>query len=92
MIDKVAFTIQLTIVEYRREKNIDIYILLTFSHVAGTWQVFHELNIVIWENVATGNCVLQLCLIAKPLEVQPISYYYSAMLIMSKNLIYLSFF
>ena len=43
----------MTTVEYRRDGNIAIYIWLTFSHVAETYRA-------IWENVATGYCVVQL--------------------------------
>ena len=52
--------------------NIEETKTLTFtydhSHVAETQQVVHEPNRVIWENVATGNWVLQLWLMTEPLE------------------------
>ena len=85
---RVVVKIKLTIVEYRRDRNIGIYIRPTFSYVAETQQIAHEPNRAIWENVATGNCVLQLCLM-KPSEVQPISHQHLAMIIMLKYLIYL---
>ena len=42
----------------------------TFLYVAETWQVAHEPKRAIQENVATGNCILQLWLMTEPLEVQ----------------------
>ena len=32
----------------------------TFSHVAETYQVVHESNRTIWENIGKRNCILQL--------------------------------
>ena len=40
----------------------------------------HAPNRAIWENVAMGNCVLQLWLMTEPSEVQPISHQHSAIL------------
>ena len=54
-------------------------------------QIVHESNRAIWENVPTGNCVPQLCLMTEPSEVRPIPYHLAAMLIMLKYLICLSF-
>ena len=54
MIENLVLKIKLTIVEYRRDRNIRIYIGPNFSHVAETQQVVHQPNRAIWENVATG--------------------------------------
>ena len=59
MTEKVVLKINLTIAEYRRDRNISIYIWLTFSHVTRTYQVVDKTNRAIWKNVATGDCVLQ---------------------------------
>ena len=72
MSEKVVLKIKLTIFEYRSDRNIGIYIEQTFPHVAKTYPVVHEPNRAIWENVATGNCLLQLWLMMETSKVQPI--------------------
>ena len=73
----------------KRQKHWHLNIT-DFSYVAETYEVVHESNRTIWENVATGNCVLQLWLMTEPSEVhrvQPISDQHSAMLMTLKYLI-----
>ena len=91
MTEKVVLKMRLTIAEYWRDRNTSIYIWPNFSHVAKTYQTVHESDRPIWENAATGNCVLQLWLITEPSEARPIPHQHSAMLILLKYLIYLSF-
>ena len=77
MTEKVVLNIKLTIVEYRRGKTLVIKYDRPYLHVADTYQVVFESNRAIWENVATGNCILQLWLMMEPSEVhrvQPISH------------------
>ena len=78
MTKKVVLKIKLTIVEYRSDRNIGIYIWSTFYHDAKTLQVVHEPNKAIQENLPTKNCVLQHWLTMEPSEVQPISHDQSA--------------
>ena len=59
----------------------------TFSHVAVTKHVVRKPNRTIWENGATANCLLQLWLMTEALE----AHQHSAMLIMLKYLICLSY-
>ena len=42
--EKVVLKKKLTIFEYWRDRNIGIYMCLTFSHDVNTCQIFHELN------------------------------------------------
>ena len=50
---------KLTILKYQKDRNICIYISPTFSHVANTYQIGHESNRAIRENVETRKCVLE---------------------------------
>ena len=60
--EKVVLKMEHTIFEYRRERDISIYMWPTFSHVA----VVYESNRAIWENVAMRTCVLHLWLMTAP--------------------------
>ena len=78
---------KLTIFEYRRDRNISIYIWTTFSHDANTYQIAYESNIAIWENLVTRNCVLEFWLLTELSEIKPILHEPSTMLVMLKYLI-----